>query len=234
MSIRNKLHKSLRLRGIGGTMKLIARWPFAMIVEHQSAKRRNQIQAVFDQQYGTDTGGVIPLSAFSIDNPIWIHGCRYGPTSPQRFRECLSLLPIGPHEFKHYTFIDFGSGKGATLLYAADLAFGSVLGVELVEDLHRIAERNIVRYPAAHGLPVRSVCADATTFPIPSGPLVIFASNPFSQELMDQVLANIESQGHGVRYIIHENSTYRLSSLVHGRSLELLREIGGCRVYRLA
>jgi len=233
MSRRRKLQKSLQLRGIGGTTKLIARWPVAMILEHQRAKRRNRIQALFDQRYGTDTGGVIPLSAFSIDNPIWIHGGRYGPTSPQRFRKCLELLPIGPPEFRNYTFIDFGSGKGATLLYASDLAFGSVLGVELVNDLHLIAERNIARYPAARGV-ARSVCADATTFPIPSGPLVIFASNPFSQQLMDQLLANIESQIHGMKYIIHENSVYRLTSLVHGRSLELLGEIDGCHAYRLA
>ena len=47
-------------------------------------------------------------------------GSLYQPTEPAVFREMLSSLPINYREF---TFIDIGSGKGRTLLMASDYPF---------------------------------------------------------------------------------------------------------------
>jgi hypothetical protein len=41
----------------------------------------------------------------------------YQPTDPAEFREMMKALPI---DFREFTFVDIGSGKGRTLLMAAE------------------------------------------------------------------------------------------------------------------
>jgi hypothetical protein len=210
------LRKSLATRGALNTMLYAISWPLIIRKERKSLSERQVVQAKFDEQYGTDTSGFIPLSAFTISSPSWIHGVRYAPTSPQRFEASLMSLGLDRERFKEFTFVDVGSGKGATLLYAADLDFKAIYGVELVEDLHRIAEKNLALYKKAHI--ARSVCADASTFQMPSPPLIVFANYPFSsQELMDNVLRNISDSGEGPKYLVANQFPYDIALLPSAR-----------------
>jgi len=102
----------------------------------------------------------------------------------------MTALPIDVSEF---TFVDFGSGKGAVLLYASAYPFKKILGVEFSSILHQIAESNIAKHPLASKRPVRSIHTDATQFEIPSGPLFAFFNNPFSTLIMETVLGNIHA-----------------------------------------
>jgi hypothetical protein len=83
----------------------------------------------------------------------------YQPSEPALFREMLGGMDV---DFREFTFIDIGSGKGRALLMAADFPFHRVLGVELLPELHSIAQENINRYvsPSQQCFDVQSVCAD--------------------------------------------------------------------------
>ena len=202
------IQKSLAMRGVVKTISYAATWPLVVYKERRSLVERNAIQSDFDGRHGTDTGGFIPLSSFTIDNPNWVHGVRYAPTSPQGFGASLSLLDLSADRYPDFTFVDVGSGKGATLLYAGDLGFKAVVGIEFVEQLHQIALKNLGVYPSTRKIG-RSVCADASLFEMPAPPLVVFLNYPFSsQDLMQAVIRNVSRCGRGPKYLIALNFPY--------------------------
>ena len=144
----------------------------------------------------------------------------YQPTEPAAFHEMLDALQQTPSSdqttlgatlnFRDYTFIDLGSGKGRTLLMASDYPFRRIVGVELLPSLHRIAQQNLGQYKSESQrcFLLESVCADATAFPFPVDPLVLFLFNPFPESGMRQVVANLEQslRRHPRRvYILYHN-----------------------------
>jgi hypothetical protein len=96
--------------------------------------------------------------------------------------------------FRDFTFIDLGSGKGRTLLMASDYPFHRIAGVELLPSLHQIAQQNLRQYKSETQkcFALESICADATAFHFPEQPLVIFLFNPFPESGMRQVILNLE------------------------------------------
>lgn len=217
MLIVRMIEKSIAKRGLLPTLVYAVRWPLVVYGERQSLLKRNTIQSQFDERHGTDTAGIIPLSSFSVQNPVWVHGVRYAPTSQEGFERSLSMLKFGRERYKEFAFVDVGSGKGATLLYASDLGFKAVYGVELVKELHDIAARNISLYPTARAVG-RSICASATDFRMPEPPLVVFANYPFSsKELMEDVVRNISASGEGRKYLVADNFPYDPAALPSGR-----------------
>jgi SAM-dependent methyltransferase len=132
----------------------------------------------------------------------------YQPTEPGLFREMLDdLRRRAKATFAEFTFLDLGSGKGRTLLMASDYPFRSILGVELLPALHRIAQQNLAEYHAESQkcFAVECVCADATSFPLPSGPLLIYLFNPFPEAGLRRVLLNLTRD-----YAAHPRAIYLL------------------------
>jgi len=117
-------------------------------------------------------------------------GHEYGPSEPWLFKQIMHALPV---EFTDYTFIDLGSGKGRSLLMAADFPFRRILGVEFVPNLHRAAQRNISQQPAGrqHARQMESTCMDALDFSFPLEPAVLYLFNPFSEPVLATVLTNV-------------------------------------------
>src|SRR5580700_6255635 len=76
----------------------------------------------------------------------------YQPTEPAAFHEMLDALQQSSNSgqpglnFRDFTFIDLGSGKGRTLLMASDYPFHRIVGVELLPSLHEIAQENLRQY----------------------------------------------------------------------------------------
>lgn len=132
----------------------------------------------------------------------------YQPTEPAAFHEMIDALqqtlpqtlqqtPGAGHttlDLRAFTFIDLGSGKGRTLLMASDYPFRRIIGVELLPSLHQIAQENLRQYKSQSqkSFALESICADATAFPLPADPLVIFLFNPFPESGMRQVVANLD------------------------------------------
>jgi SAM-dependent methyltransferase len=137
-----------------------------------------EAQRRFDRRFGVDTSGMVEQSELGIDVGKIAAAAAYGATPRPVFFRILKSLPV---RYERFTFVDLGSGKGAVLLYAAELPFKKVIGVELSPGLHRIAERNIAGYRGKRIKcnDVESVCADAAAYALPLEPTIIFLFNPF-------------------------------------------------------
>src|SRR5580693_6712239 len=116
----------------------------------------------------------------------------YQPTEPALFREMMASLPIA---FEEFTFVDVGSGKGRTLLMASEYPFRKIMGVELIAELHRVAEENIRAYKSAtqRCSQIEAVCADAREFSFPGGPLVLYLFNPLPKQALSEVLGRLQT-----------------------------------------
>src|SRR5271166_1783309 len=115
------------------------------------------------------------------DRLLGVFHSPYQPTDPALFHEMLDALKAAAAlDFREFTFLDLGSGKGRTLLMAADYPFRRIVGVELLPTLHQIAQENLHRYhnQSQRCFTVETICGDATEFAFPAEAIVLFLFNP--------------------------------------------------------
>jgi SAM-dependent methyltransferase len=115
----------------------------------------------------------------------------YQPTEPSFFHDMLNALKI---DFREFTFIDLGSGKGRVLLMASDYPFRRIVGIELFPDLQRVGQENLSQYKSdsQRCFAVESILGDARTFAFPPEPTVLYLFNPLPEEGLVQVMANLD------------------------------------------
>ena len=115
----------------------------------------------------------------------------YQPTDAALFQEMMASLQI---DFREFTFVDLGSGKGRALLMASEYPFRRIVGVEILPELHRAAEENIANYQSTtqQCTQVESVCADAREFELPEGPLLLYLFNPLPEAGLNRMLENLK------------------------------------------
>jgi hypothetical protein len=77
---------------------------------------------------------------------------------------------------------------------ASNYPFRRIVGVELIEELHRVAEQNIAKYrnPAQRCLQIELVCADAREYDLPRESLVLYLFNPLPEPALVEVLQRLE------------------------------------------
>lgn len=159
----------------------------------------------------------------------------YQPTERQLFREMMDTLSRHASiNLSEFTFLDLGSGKGRALLLASDYPFRQIVGVELLPALHEIAVQNLAKYQSdcQKCFAIQSICGDATTFPLPYGPLLIYLFNPFPESGLRRMISNLErSLATNPRpvYVVYHNP--QLESVLTA-SLQL-RRIGGTHQYSI-
>jgi len=186
---------------------LAALWEF---VRDSTPERRRQRYG--DADYDWDhrvntTSGAVGWR----DRLLGVFNSPYQPTEPALFHEMLDALQRQAHlDFREFTFIDLGSGKGRTLMLASDYPFRRILGVELLPSLHQIAHENLKKYTSESQkcFALESICADATDFPFPAEPTVLYLFNPFPESGLQRMLANLEkSLRHSPRpvYLLYHN-----------------------------
>jgi SAM-dependent methyltransferase len=154
--------------------------------------RRWRYWTSLDGWYGVATDGHIPLNRLTgINSPYLADGTQYQPTPAKLLKHVLSSLRI---DHRRFVFIDFGSGKGRTLLLASHSPFKRVVGIEFAPELHAQAVKNLKLYRSRHRRcwQVESVCADAATFEVPLEPSVFYFFNPFGPQVLRRVLTNIQ------------------------------------------
>jgi len=155
----------------------------------------------------------------------------YQATDPDLFREMLSSLDI---DFRQFTFVDIGSGKGRVLLMASDYPFRRILGIERLPALHRIALGNIGKYRSDFQkcLDLQSICADAADYTLPREPLVLYLFNPLPEyalrRLMAKLAASLEENPRAVRVLYHNPLLEHVLQETTGR---VLKKIGGTEQY---
>ncbi len=164
----------------------------------------------FDVQYGVDTGGLV--WGESLDRPssteaaYWATG--YYGISPSAFTAAMARLQL---DWPRFTFVDVGCGKGRALLLALRFPFRQALGIELSPALAAVAQANLEKFAAPWrqvDLPAEAIVADATTSPIPDGPVVMFLYHPFAAPVMRRFLAHVlEAAGRERReiYVLYAN-----------------------------
>ncbi len=115
----------------------------------------------------------------------------YQPTDAALFKEMMARLPI---DFSEFTFVDLGSGKGRTLLMASEYPFRRIVGVEILPELHEVAQENLSRYKneSQKCRVLDAICGDAIDFAFPLEPLVLFLFNPLSASGLRRVLSNLD------------------------------------------
>lgn len=188
-NIMTKIAESVEYRGILGTLKTCMATAINPILNDERVIRYGERR--FDRKFGTDTAGILPIEELHLEGPSAAHGIHYQASRPVVLKDALAGLRINYREF---TLVDFGCGKGKALLLASDFPFKKIIGVELSPDLAQIARENLTRYKSTsqHCRSLEVVHMDATDFPLPPTPLVCYFYNPFQEPIMGRVLRNIE------------------------------------------
>ncbi len=190
-----KLKKTLQREGLLGTVKKAVVKLYTRIMDQTPARRRakrlkEQEDREFDRQFNVQTAGFVPLDRLGFGSGNKDHGFAYDPIDPTRFNRTVGSLELQHEDF---VFIDFGSGKGRSLLLASQLPFKKIIGVEFSPELHAVAEQNVRTFKSdgQRCKEIELVCADAAEYPLPPVPTVVYFFNPFGAEVMARVIANV-------------------------------------------
>ncbi len=182
-SINRMVRSSIAARGRITVIGIL----FEKVVKPPYVKARQfGTNVLFDRRYHVDTSGVISCAELGLSDPRFVW---YGPAGVTRLRRILPPREVSEED----VFIDFGSGKGRAVLQAAlHYPFRRVYGVELSEQLHEIAERNVAScQDRLRCRDVRLIRANATDFEIPDDVTVAFFNNPFVGEVFETVIARL-------------------------------------------
>jgi SAM-dependent methyltransferase len=143
----------------------------------------------FDIAHGTDTSGLIKGEDLSMGlrNGLW--STAYYGISPALLIHLINTLNI---DYRDFTFLDLGSGKGRALLVASRFPFRRIVGIELSSQLSAVATNNIAKFSALQQCrDIEARTGDATTFDYPAGPLVLYLYNPFLVPTLKRCLRNL-------------------------------------------
>jgi SAM-dependent methyltransferase len=167
-------------------------WEF--VRESTPARRRQRYGDVeYDWDFRVDTTGA---TVGWRDRLLGHFHSPYQPTEPALFREMIeSLIHASPKiDCREFTFIDMGSGKGRALLMAADHPFRRILGIELLPELHRVAQENIKKYKSdsRQCFAIDCVLGDASEFAFPPEPTVLYLFNPLPETGLAKMISNME------------------------------------------
>jgi SAM-dependent methyltransferase len=161
------------------------------ILQHtaQSASPEPAIHP-FDIVHGTDTSGLIRGEDLSTSHRNGFWSTAYYGVSPALLLHLLNVLDI---DYRRFTFLDLGCGKGRALLLASRFPFRRIMGIELSPQLGTIAAANIANFSApwqqCRDIEVRT--GDATAIEYPAGPLVLYLYNPFLAPVLKRCLRNL-------------------------------------------
>nr|WP_042177570.1 class I SAM-dependent methyltransferase [Kibdelosporangium sp. MJ126-NF4]CEL12686.1 hypothetical protein [Kibdelosporangium sp. MJ126-NF4]CTQ93550.1 hypothetical protein [Kibdelosporangium sp. MJ126-NF4] len=177
--------------------------------------RRSLAQLAYEKRYGVRTAELIELDKLGIAGEGRGY---YVAASWRTLRRTLSRKEITSRD----VFIDFGSGMGRMVLEAARFPFGRVIGVELSDELHRIAEDNVRR--TRQRLLCRDVQlrqTDVLDFEIPDDVTVVFFNNPFQgpvfATVIERLVATLDRNPRQLR-IVYYNPVEESAILGTGRA----------------
>ena len=132
------------------------------------------------------------LNVKTADMQMGIHRSftyhRYEPT-PYEALDTLFQQYESPTSKDHV--IDFGCGKGRLNFYLADRFGARVTGIEMSEELIRVAQTNLADYRGRHKHRMEFVQAKAERYEIPHTATRFYFFNPFTIDIFRSVLSNI-------------------------------------------
>ena len=143
----------------------------------------------FDLKHGTETFTWINLSDLKINSTNTLSGSNYRPSRVKPFYKLFRSLNLP----KDAGFVDFGSGKGRTLIMAMEVGFERVVGVEFSPELCEIARRNVAVYLAKRdSVPdVVVIECDVVDYDISPSDQIFYLANPFDDTVLHKMWTNI-------------------------------------------
>lgn len=183
--------------------------------------RRTIGQLAYERRYGVRTAELIELDELGIAEEGRGY---YVAASWRTLRRTLSRKEITHRD----VFADFGSGMGRMVLEAARYPFGRVVGIELSDKLHGIAEDNVRRTRQRLRCPnIELLRTDVLDYEMPDDITVVFFNNPFLgevfQTVVDRLVATLARNPRQIK-IIYYNPVEEQAILGTGRA-ELVREL---------
>ncbi len=156
------------------------------------ALANNTLSNALDLIFNVDTRGVTPIAELDIRAETREQGFWYEATPWFSLSAILRRLDCN---LDSYVFIDFGSGKGRTLIEAARFPFRAVIGVEFSPELCAVAEANLrrVRFFRRRAREVGVKCQDAAVFDLPRAPCILYFYNPFNADVMRMIAERIKA-----------------------------------------
>jgi SAM-dependent methyltransferase len=109
----------------------------------------------------------------------------YSDTGREYLQTVLSSFNITETD----AIVDFGSGKGGALITLSDYPFAQITGVEISEDLVKVAKNNLDRLRIKN---VTLICGDARDLKDIDDYNYFYFFNPFPCSVMQDVMANIK------------------------------------------
>ncbi len=192
----------------------IARLPILGSVYRFGKRRANR---VLERLAGIDTSRDVGYEGLEFGEE---KGSIYMAASWSALPSVLSRREVSASD----VFLDVGSGKGRLLYQAAVLyPFQRVIGVDLSEELNRVARANIDRNRRRlRCQDVQVVTADAVRYVIPGDVTVVCMNNPFGGELfetfMDGVVDSLHRNPRRLT-LLYGNPIMHDSALRHGFSM---------------
>lgn len=181
-----------RQQGLAGASASLVRelWGFLRDSTRERRRRRYGDMEYDWEHHVNTTSGTVGWR----ERLLGVFHSPYQPTEPALFQEMMASLPI---DFRDFTFLDLGSGKGRTLLMASEYPFRRIVGVEILPELDRAARENIREFksPTQRCVRIESICADACEFVLPKEPLVLYLFNPLPEKTLRQVIRSLEQSG---------------------------------------
>jgi SAM-dependent methyltransferase len=143
------------------------------------------VRRLFERGEFIETASEARLEDYRLDDPERV---RYVATGRFVLPRVLRRIGVGPDD----VFLDFGSGKGRVVYQAAQFPFKRVIGVEIAEELNRIARYNVDhnRDRLACG-DVELVTADAVGYQVPDDVTVAYFYHPFEGQTFARVIDNL-------------------------------------------
>jgi SAM-dependent methyltransferase len=187
--VRAWYRERVREQGLLRTSGTFLRELWGFLRESTPEQRRRRYGDVeYDWDHGVNTTSA---TVSWKDRLLGVFHSPYQPTEPALFHEMLGAVEA---DLTGFTFIDLGSGKGRTLLMAAEYPFQRIIGVELLPELDRIARENIQRYrsPKQRCFRLDAICGDAREFPFPEEPTVLYLFNPLPAAGLASAIGNLE------------------------------------------
>ncbi len=178
------LVRHLRRAGPWRTTKLILRNLAVNFADWQEQR--------FDRRHNVQTAHDVALDELEFESEHKAFAEDYVPTPISALKRAIESIP---DDLNDVVFIDVGSGKGRMLFYASNYPFKRIVGIEFSAHLHALCEENLSRFrnPKQKFNNIESVCADVIDYDFPDENLFIFMFNPFSQMVMERLVARLEA-----------------------------------------
>ncbi len=189
----------------------------------------------FDAAYNVTTEALIFLGQLDPEavGPGIEHATHYEPTPLADFEACMKAVPADC-TLPDTTFVDIGSGMGRVVLLASHYPFKQILGVEISPALHEIARENLANYRDArqHCRDVRLIRADAGSYTLPGGNVLLYLYNPFEKPMLERFVRQLTIRSAAYETVLVYHTPVGREVIEQEAAFTLVSDLGFAAIYR--